>query len=559
MPVAPPPPPPAGGPISGLAALRAVRAGGQWRISAVAATGAGFSEADRARAEAAINHTLARQEARLAPFPLVWRQELPITTYREGATAFALGEEFAERLVQDGAGAGTIQGLPVELSRFVVETALERAGGQVAGRWRRAVTLHAMALGATLAALAWLVLAMGASLRWPRLRRLRQGQPRTVVALHAEAANRTKHVRKALAGRDPAETAVVFVGRLHVGAAQARTILAEAGWDHGFALAWDWRALIAGVPRGLGLARHAAPAIAAAGYRPTFKQLTAMVFRILLGTGSAWRWRRAGQGAQAVVFGHVGRADTILPEAAMQAMGAKTVHWMHGVSTGINFQGVSNLCVVQSLHDARWHSRSLKYHANAHFPLPKPVLRQGTRPGWAVLTNMTHYGYTYFPSIGPEHELRLVDLVAELVRREGADPAMVTWKPHPVFYQRDPQVREIVTRKVTAAGFVLWPDETMPFDQSAAYETLIVTPSGVALDMLKAGRLPVLAEFQPIDPEHVLAHLQPRGHDLESLARAIALARDPARSEALFSEVWAKAGPGSIGTLAEIEQALRTG
>ena len=541
-------------PQADLVTLRARRVGGAWHVALTRDPAPALTEADRARSEAIINAAMAQQEARLAALPLAWRQELPITTYREGATAFAMGEEFAARLAANEASEGAYSGLPVEMSQFVVETALERQGQAVAGRWRRRLGLRLMAWGATFAALVWLALSLLLSLRWPRLR---SGLPRTVIALHAEAANRTRHVRKALAGRSPADTAVMFVGRLHVGAAQARAILAEAGWNHGFALAWDWRAILAGVPRGLALARHAAPAIAAAGYRPTFAQLTAMVFRVLLGTASAWRWERAGNGVETVVFGHVGRADTILQEAVMQAGGANTVHWMHGVSVGRAYQGVSDICATLCAHDVGWHERLLNYRRNVHFALPKPALRAGTRPGWAVLTNMTHYGYTYFPSIGPAHELRLIEIVAELARRDGVAPDQVVWKPHPVFYQRDPAVRELVSARLAGEGFTLWPDEIMPFDLSASYETVIVTPSGVALDLLKAGRLPVMAEFQPIDQEHVLAHIEPRGRDRDSLAHAIATARDPGLAEALFEQVWQRTGPGAIGSIEDIERAVR--
>ena len=534
-------------------ALEARKTGRNWQIATAPASSGTIAEADRARAEATINARMARQEARLERFHLAWRQELPITTYREGATAFALGEEFAEQLAAGEMDTARLAGLPVEISRFVVETALERAGAGVAGGWRRGLGLRLIAALATLgglAALAWMLLR---GLRWPMLRRQ---QTRTVVALHVEAANRTKHVRNALRGRSPEDTQVVFVGRLHVGLDRARAILEQAGWTHGFALAWDGWAALRGLPRALRIGSQAAAAIRAAGYRPTFAQLVAMKLRIHLGTASAWRWQRGERHAAHVVFGHVGRADTILLEQAMQQGGAKTAHWMHGVSVGRAYQGVSDLCATLCAHDVRWHDEILKYRRNVHFALPKPPFRTGDRPGWAVLTNMTHYGYTYFPSAGPAHELRLIDIVAELARREGVDPAAVTWKPHPVFYQRDPEVRAVVTQRLGEAGFALWPGESMPFEQSAAYETLIVTPSGVALDMLKAGRLPVLAEFQPIDPEHVLAHLEPRGHDIETLLAALATARDPARAEALFDRVWERAGPGAIGTIEDIERAL---
>lgn len=541
-------------PLKCFDALVAKRYAGNWQVGRKKVARSTIREADRARAEAQINARMGNQEARLASFHLVWQQELPITTFVEGLVAFAAGEEWADRLLSEDSDVPMLSGLPNEISRFVAETALERGGARVAGGWRRRSRLRLILDLAILAALVWLAISIVRSLRWQRL--VRQ-DARTVVALHTEAANRTKHVRKALAGRNPADTQVLFVGRLHMGRAAAEEMLAEAGWRHGFALAWDWRAALAGIPEGLRIVRQAPAAIDAAGFRPAFAQLAAIVLRIFLGTASAWRWKRADRSADTVVFGHVGRADTILPEAAMQAGGARTVHWMHGVTVGRAYQGVSNLCVTLCGHDARWHDAILNYRSNRHFPVPRPAFRMGGRPGWAVLTNMTHYGYTHFPSVGPAHELQLIDLVAELARREGVDPSLVTWKPHPVFYQSDPDTRALVTRKLGEAGLTLWPSESMPFDETAAFETLIVAPSGAALDMLKAGRLPVLTEFQPIDPGHVLAQLEPRCHDLESLAAALAVARDRKRAEALFAKVWERAEPGEAGTLEQIERALR--
>lgn len=521
----------------------------------VKARQATIDQADRARAEAQINARIGNQEARLAPFHLAWRQELPITTCREGATAFSCGEEWAKALLMGEAEGPILSGVSGEVSRFVVETALERQGAMVAGGARRRASLRALSFCATIAALIWLCLLTLRSLRWPRLA---EQDGRTVIALHAEAANRTRHVRNALKGRDCATTDVLFVGRPHMNRAVAEEMLKCGGWDGGFALAWDWRAVLAGIRAALRIVAQAPQAILAAGYRPTLAQLTAIELRIFLGTASAWRWEASKRAAQTVIFGHVGRADTILLEAAMQANGMKTVHWMHGVSVGRAYQGRSNLCVTLCSHDERWHKRILNYDRNVAFVLPRPKFRTGSKRGWAILTNMTHYGYTHFPAVGPAHEMRLIELIAELASREGVNPASVVWKPHPVFYQRDPQVRTLITRKLDELGFLLWPHERMPFDQIAAYETVIVTPSGVALELLKAGRLPVLAEFEPVDPDHALARLEPRGADFDSLKAALAIARDPSRAQSLFDKIWKQLGPAATATIAEIERVLAT-
>lgn len=534
--------------------LKVWQESGVWRVQKYRGEIGMLDEADRAEAEAAHNSRVAKLEQRIVQFDLAWQQELQITASLDGITPFACGEALAERALSQPEKTHHMAGMKGEISRFVVETALERGGAKVAGAVRRRASLAAAGFAATLGALcaaAWLCLR---SLGWPRLK---DTGNRTIIAMHAEAANRTRHIRKALVNRTPKDTAVLIVGRLHVSAAQAQALLAQQGWSGDYALAWDWRAVLGGLGRGFAILGQSSAVIYAAGFRPTFSQLTAMKLRILLGAGSAWRWNSRARAAKSVVFGHVGRSDTILLEQAIQKGGAKTAHWMHGLSVGHAYQGVSDMCINLCRHDDEWHGRTLNYRANASFPIARPPFRSGTKPGWVVLTNMTHYGYTYFPSIGPEHELRLIRIVAEMAKRKGLDPALVTWKPHPVFYQSDPVTRAAIVAALAEHGFTLWPEELMPFDYAAQFETVIVGPSGIVFDMMKQGRLPVLAEFQPIQPEHATALCQPKCHDVSSLEQALSVVHDPVRAAMLYEQIWDQVGPGMIPALSEVETLLR--
>ncbi|MEL7445902.1 MAG: hypothetical protein AAGK02_08820 [Pseudomonadota bacterium] len=480
-------------------------------------TPASPEEERRAALETTANRQLAAMAARLKDAPLAWRQELPITGSLDAATA---------------------------LSQI-----------EMAGKGVRSAQI-ALWLSCLAAMLAALLLAIGLAIKirsWPKLQRIKGA---AVAAMHAEDVNRTRHIRASLDARSSGDTKVLIVGRPHLAPAQTQALLRDSGWDGGFALVWSFGSLLGALPRGTRICLAGPAAMRQAGYCPTFAQITAIMLRVFIGAASARRWRTSGSSARQAVFGHTGRADTAMLEEEMQRQGTPTVHWMHGVSTGMNFNGVSDLCVTLCSHDARWHSELLDYRKNVAFPLPKPVFRTGIRPGWVVMTNMTHPAYPYFPIIGCAHEMRLIETIEQLAKKADVAPGEVTWKPHPVFYQQDPETRALVSKRIEKAGFALWPDAAMPFDLAADHEVVITTPSGVALDLLKTGRLPVMAAFHPIDPGHVLARIEPMGNDADSLKRAIDIASDSARAKQLFDRLWSEIEPGEYGSLDQIEAEL---
>jgi hypothetical protein len=280
------------------------------------------------------------------------------------------------------------------------------------------------------------------------------------------------------------------------------------------------------------------------------------MFRVAFGAATARWWAAQAARPEVVVYGHNGLADTVLLDQAQQQTGARTVHWMHGVSAGRIYVGVSSLCVFQCGHDARWHDDLGAYRRNISFAAPRPAFRMGST-GWVVMTNFTHPGYTFYPSVGPAHELELMTLVADAAARSGVSADQVVWKPHPVFYLVEPETRRRVTEALASYGFRLWPQNDRDFARCADFETIITTPSGVALDVLKLGRLPVMAAFHPTDPDHMLARFTLRAGAVDSLLEQIALARDPLRAPAIFDATWNAIDPGRTPDFDEIVQAAR--
>lgn len=533
--------------------IRAVRLRAAWRLDHRPATSPTITDEHRALAAAAVNDLLTDMSSRLASRPDVWRLELIKSAFTSGRTALGLSRAFAARALASPDQAHDIAGPAAEISVFAIAAALRNAGAGVVGQGAERLKTVLTALAAIPFGLAAFAITVARARAWPR--RIPQGT-RLVVAVHAEVVNRTGHVLKILPTLDPATTAVVIIGWPTVGFEAARALLAGRGWTGPVVRSLDLAGAIAGLPRALALTLAGPGAILAADRRPGWRDQVAAMFRIFLGAaGAAW-WRGQTASPEVVVYGHNGLSDTVLTERAQQASGVKTVHWMHGTSAGHIYDGVSDLCVHQCEHDARWHDRLGGYGRNTSFPAPQPAFRQGGE-GWVVLTNFTHPDYAFYPSVGPAHELALMDLVAAAAARAGVAPDAVVWKPHPIFFQVEPDTRRRVTEAIEAHGFRLWPREGRDFAGCADFETVITTPSGAALDVLKLGRLPVMAAFHPIDPDHMLSCFPLRSGDVDGLLRDIAVARDSVAAGELFETTWRRIGPGRTPDLAEVVQAAR--
>ena len=533
--------------------IRAVRSGAAWRLDHRPATAPTITDEDRALAAAAVNDLLTEMNGRLAGRPDVWRLELIKSAFTSGRTALGLSRAFAARAMASPDTSHEISGPAPEISVFAIAAALRNAGAGVVGQGVERLKTALTALAAVPVGLGAFAIAVVRARAWPT--RLPEGT-RVVVAVHAEVVNRTGHVLKILPTLDPATTAVVIIGWPTVGFEAARALLAERGWTGPVVRSLDLAGAIAGLRQALTLALAGPGAILAADRRPGWRDQVAAMFRIFLGAaGAAW-WRGQTASPDVVVYGHNGLSDTVLTERAQQASAAKTVHWMHGTSAGHIYDGVSDLCVHQCDHDARWHDRLGGYGRNISFPAPQPAFRQGGE-GWVVLTNFTHPDYAFYPSVGPAHELALMDLVAAAAARAGVAPDAVVWKPHPIFFQVEPDTRRRVTGALQAHGFRLWPQQGRDFTGCADFETIITTPSGAALDVLKLGRLPVMAAFHPIDPDHMLSCFPLRSGDADGLLRDIAAARDPVVASELFESTWNRIGPGRTPDFTEIVQAAR--
>ncbi len=533
--------------------VRAVFRDGVWRLTRGPADTPVITDDDRATAAASVNDRLGEMDSRLSDRQLVWRLELMKSAFSNGRTTPGLSRTFALAALASPDRPHDIAGPVDEVSPFAIAAAFRNVGAPVAGL---GLTRTVIALRAGLAAVLGLAAFVWVALRtfsWPS--RL-PPTVRVTVAVHAERVNRTGHILKTLRDLDPATTALIIIGRPQIGLDAVRTLLREHGWTGPVVRSFNLAAALRGLPHALALIAAGPRALLAGDYLPSFRAQVASMFRVALGAATARWWAAQAARPEVVVYGHNGLADTLLLDQAQQQTGARTVHWMHGVSAGRIYVGISSLCVFQCGHDARWHDELGAYRRNISFAAPRPAFRTGST-GWVVMTNFTHPGYTFYPSVGPAHELELMALVADAAARSGVSADQVVWKPHPVFYLVEPETRRLVTEALASHGFRLWPQDNRDFALCADFQTIITTPSGVALDVLKLGRLPVMAAFHPTDPDHLLSRFTLRAGAADSLLEQIALARDPLSAPAIFDAVWKAIDPGRTPDFDEIVQAAR--
>jgi hypothetical protein len=366
-----------------------------------------------------------------------------------------------------------------------------------------------------------------------------------VAALHGEIANRTRHLIAALAAEAP-DTPILLLGRPQLDRAALRQGLTDAGLTGPLIRPFDLASALGALPAILRRLGEGARFVAAADWRPAPRDLAAICFRVMLGeTHARWAASHVPAGPRTVVFGHTGVADSHLLERALQRCGARTVHWVHGVSLGLNFVAGSDLGLFQCGSDARWHESLGGYGSTASLPATAPTPATGG-DGWLVLSNLVHPMNADYRRHGLAGEVALLEAVAA-----AAGPARRVWKPHPILERLDNETRQTITARAAALGFERWADDA-PLDTARAFAVVVSTPSTVVLDVLKLGVLPTLYGGGGLDPDSAIAQLPLRADDAAGLGAAAERLKT-----ADFAAAWTAIGPGRAPTLADILSLVR--
>jgi hypothetical protein len=278
---------------------------------------------------------------------------------------------------------------------------------------------------------------------------------------------------------------------------------------------------------------------------PSLIELAGITYRVLAGH-VAVAWQRRNPCPSEVVYSQTGLADVSLLEAQQQALGATTIHLVHGVSIGKNFVGFSDAAVFQCRHDANWHETMGGYRRCVHAPMAAPpFVADGS--GWLLLSNLVHSMNPHFRERGTAPELELLAAVAECARDQGVPAGDITWKPHPSFASQPASVRNEVLECVEALGFRRWPEDAT-LDLAKSYKVILSTRSTVLLDLLRMGKLGILVDFTP-GPAGLtaVARMPLIARDAKQLLACVATTRDDRSYGDAYRRAWADIGPGMTG------------
>jgi hypothetical protein len=485
---------------------------------------------------------IAACRARLADLDEAWSLELEKLLFTFGRGQLGLAETFVAKCLASPTETHCVRAPSSILSRKLLVCSFAMAGEPVVGLRRTRLISRAVFLVAAVVGLATWIAAL-----------LRDGQggrlpadAQTVVAVHPEATNRSGHVFAAL--KDAPATPILLLGRPNSGRGAVLSFLAGRGLSPAaVARPYDWSSAVASFGAWVASLRDGMRMASLVPVVMPLREQAAQTFRRAVGLASARWWTRRGPRPRTIVLGHCGLADTVPLERAMQREGARTIHWLHGLSAGWIYGGVSSLLVTQCGHDARWHARLGGYGHTVHVPQPRPAMIRPGKASLFVLTNFAHPAHPTWAAHGLRDELALIQVMAKVADLRSIRPDDVVWRPHPVIQNLSDDVRGQLSASVAEAGFRLWPTEDRSFDALLSARNIVSTPSGAAVDLLKRGRLPVIAAPYPIDPEHALALFPFRGSDAVGIASALDTI-DPAA----FNETWLAVAPGVTPSYAGI-------
>lgn len=475
---------------------------------------------------------------RLGPSAGVWQLEWPKACLEQGEITIGLAACFVERCL---ANPGVEHWMLVrgwQLDLRTVARMLEARGERVSGAWRWGVIDRAGFVASVLVACgAWLATLWRTRREWVSA----PSDVEVLLAVHGEWSNRTRHVLASCTQANTPAT-VLVLGRPRLSLAELRQLLqrhleiGNARLLRPFSLA----AAVRSAPHGLALCLQGLPIALRYPFRPSFKELVAMNYRCLLGAASAQWWVRGGRAAE-VIYGHTGLADTTLLELEQQAGGTTTVHVVHGISGGLNFTGRSSVARFLCEHDARWHAQLGGYGKCVARAASPPAYVQGAR-GLLFLSNHLHPMNPWFQLFGAADEERSLRQVAEAADSLGVARSEVVWKPHPVFFQFDPGVREPILRLVGQLGFSQWPSNAA-IDHAATFSRVISTRSTIALDVLRLGVLPIILGPALQAEDEAISSFPLHAADAAEIVEAMLALEDRSSAEELFAACWSAIGP----------------
>lgn len=359
------------------------------------------------------------------------------------------------------------------------------------------------ALSATAGLLIYLLSAPAAL--WLKARRQLPGGTEVAVVTPSAPTNQARHglqlaQREAVAG---SRSAVVILGHGLFGPGRGRAFRSLCP-DAVRVMPWSLSDLLSATPS---IFRQAVAAQAAAqsfhdsaGFKLSFRHRIDLCARLTRGELFA-RWARRQPWPRSVAFSIAGRLDRTIADRALQGLGIRTAHLIHGLHAAGNawsYRALSTVGVTLLESEAAFREAHGRYARV--LPLAAIVRGTGTtevasRPALVaaagpllLCTNMLHL---FSPWFDRDAEGRHRDLF-EACRAWAAAWACngVVWRPHPAGRAQAPARLAEIEREARTLGIVI---DDQPLSTSVRQARIVVTtPSGVVSDVTNLGKTPLV-------------------------------------------------------------------
>jgi hypothetical protein len=351
---------------------------------------------------------------------------------------------------------------------------------------------------------------------------LRQCDGQTLFAVHGEWSNRTRHLLSRLDGGMINPVAIIILGRLRISLAEV-----VFRWRKEIryplppvVIPQSWRAFFSALPSMFFELPSAYRQLRTMPLRPPLYAHGALAFRVMLGSVQSHWWRANGVRESTIFLGHTGLGDTTRLERQMQYQGCETVHVVHGISTGPNFVGFSSKALFHCAADAEQYA-SLYHYGSCLAPVaPLPSWCRG-KSGLLLFTNLAHPMNLGYLKRGIEDELRVLHLVAQISRQLGSATLPMRWKPHPALASLPASERTRVRERAFELGFEECQEQSSWLLDAESVRWVITTPSTIAIDLLRAGCLPVLVNIQDTEGDGVSGYLPLKIHNESQGVKAL--------------------------------------
>lgn len=479
-----------------MAELYAVQRAGQWRVSSrdIPCT----EPATLSRASADGRAAVWRAAQALGTHPSPWDLEYFKASLGEPEIALGLAQRLAVACSTSLAdGSGEPQIVLCTPTRYLnLRTVMRVFAGRglaIRGLGWQTVLDRAQFFLASLGACAALLAYAIRYARHSALPAIRNG---LLLAVHADWSNRTRHVLTQLGDDFPAD-AIILLGRIRLSPAQ---VVQDWSGKLGIELPpvivpISPCSVVRALPRLLDLLRNGWRLCVRQPYLPGPREHAAIVFRVLLGAVMQQWWKDSGISGGKVVYGHTGTADTTMLEAAQQSAGATCIHVVHGVATGPNFLGYSDIAVFRCGQDAQRYQALHQYGRCIAPPAPEPGPKRG-ESGILLFTNYAHPLNAGYIAGGLSDELRILRDVAAIADEIGSRAKPLLWRPHPIMSALPQSLQYQLIAEAKSLGYdVLTPDGKL-VDEAARVRWTLATPSTVTLDLLIAGYLCIVLDWQ---------------------------------------------------------------